>query len=69
MVRRTNPITTTIDGKTYYEYAGTHNDTKPTGRDIATGSTFLEVDTGDFYAYDEDGVTWCKICAFGGSGE
>jgi len=68
MVRRTNAVTATFEGKTYYEYAGKSTDTKPTGLDISTGSIFLEVDTGDVYAYDEAGVEWCKICALGGSG-
>lgn len=57
---------------TYYEFAGTNNDTKPLWDDIATGSTFLEVDTGDVYAYNEDGSSgeeWRKICALGGSGD
>ena len=50
----------------YKELAGLKDDTKPTAA-LATGSTFLEVDTGDVYAYDEDGGTWNKICALGGS--
>ena len=67
MVRRTNAVTATIGGKTYYEYAGLSTDSKPTGQDIATGSLFLEVDTGDVYAYDETSTgTWNKICALGG---
>lgn len=51
---------------TYYEYAGLYDDTKPTGGDIATGSLFLEVDTGDVYAYNEEGSEWNKICSLGG---
>lgn len=66
MIRRTNAVTATIGGKTYYEYAGLSTDTKPTGSDIATGSLFLEVDTGDVYAYDEVGATWNKIASLGG---
>ena len=53
----------------YYEYAGREDDTKPTGSDICTGSLFLEVDTGDVYAYDEEasaGSEWSKICSLGG---
>lgn len=68
MVRRTNPVLNTIDGKTYYEFSGKHIDTKPTGSDISTGSTFFEVDTGDVYAYEEESATWLKFCALGGSG-
>ena len=53
----------------YIEAAGLSTDNKPLG--VCTGSTFLEVDTGDVYAYDEDGNAgseWVKICALGGSG-
>ena len=54
----------------YIEAPGLSTDTKPvTG--IATGSLFLEVDTGDVYAFDEEGNTgeeWGKIAALGGSG-
>lgn len=49
----------------YIEAAGLSTDTKPTDG-IATGSLFLEVDTGDFYAFDEDGGTWGQIAALGG---
>ena len=50
----------------YYEYAGLSTDTKPQRDDIITGSLFLEVDTGDVYAYDEDGTTWHQITSLGG---
>lgn len=46
------------------EAAGLSTDTKPSG--VATGSTFLEVDTGDVYAYDEHGKEWDKIAELGG---
>ena len=46
------------------EMAGLSTDTKPTG--YATGSLFLEVDTGDVYAYDEAGAEWNKIAELGG---
>lgn len=56
-------------GKKYYELAGlSSTDEKPTEGDIATGSLFLEVDTGDVYAYDEAGTEWNKIAALGGGG-
>ena len=57
------------DGIFYEELAGLSTDDKPLG--LATGSTFLEVDSGDVYAYDEEGDSgseWCKICALGGGG-
>jgi len=39
------------------DFAGNSTDTKPT-TGIITGSTFLEVDTGKTYLYDEDTGTW-----------
>lgn len=54
---------------TYYEYAGLNGDTKPVSDDIVTGSLFMEVDTGDVYAYNEEaasGSEWGKICSLGG---
>ena len=55
------------DGSKYYELAGLSSDEKPTGNNIATGSLFLEVDTGDVYAYDEtSGGSWKQIAALGG---
>lgn len=50
----------------YVELAGLSTDTKPVDPIdavivTATGSRFLEVDTGDVYAYDEDGAAWHKI--------
>lgn len=44
-------------------FAGLSTDTKPVGG-LVTGSEFVEVDTGDVYAYDETGSgTWAKIKA------
>ena len=68
MVRKTK-IAGTVDGVSYYEFAGKSTDTKPTTTDISTGSLFLEVDTGDVYAYDEEGAVdakWLKVAALGG---
>lgn len=42
------------------EFAGLSTDTKPT-ENLATGSTFLEVDTGDVFLFDEEGPTWNKV--------
>ena len=66
MVRVTN-AGIKVNGVQYVEFAGLSTDTKPTNG-IATGSLFLEVDTGDVFAYDEAGSEWNKICALGGSG-
>ena len=51
-------------GLKYFEYAGLSTDTKPTDM-VATGSLFLEVDTGDIYAYDEEGGQWNKVASTG----
>ena len=53
-------------GKTYVEMAGTSLDEKPVREEYATGSLFLEVDTGDVYAYSETGTEWNKIAELGG---
>jgi len=47
----------------YYEYAGVSTDTKPTEM-VATGSLFLEVDTGDVFLFNEAGSAgnkWVKV--------
>lgn len=54
------------DGKKYIEAAGLSTDTKPTAG-IVTGSLFLEVNTGDVYAFEEgDSPAWDKIAELGG---
>ena len=69
----------------YAEYAGESLYTKPakfgtrtvvvngqqTTKDIgiSTGSLFVEVDTGDVYAWSDTDSEWKKICALGGSGD
>ena len=82
MIRVINAHDIILDEIKYAEYAGKSTDTKPTkfttktvsenGRrvlkdiGIATGSLFLEVDTGDVYAYDEIDEEWDQIAALGG---
>lgn len=66
MIRIINAHDVVTGSKKYIEYAGLSSDTKPTGDEIATGSTYLEVDTGDVYAWDETGSTWHKIASLGG---
>ena len=56
-------------GKKYFELAGLSTDTKPTGNLYATGCLFLEVDTGDVFAYDEEGNEWICISSLGGGGD
>ena len=55
-----------MDGKKVIEYAGTSTDTKPTGGNLATGSIFTEVDTGDVYFYDATSTSWIKQFSFQG---
>lgn len=54
------------EDKKYIEASGLSTDTKPT-EGIITGSLFLEVDTGDIYAFAEgDQPAWNQIAALGG---
>lgn len=50
----------------YFEFAGEHDDTKPTGDTIATGSLYHDVDTGDIYAYKGSTGEWILNCSLGG---
>ena len=50
----------------YIEAAGLFTDTKPAP--VATGSLFLEVDTGDVYAYAETENEWLLIASLRGGG-
>lgn len=47
-----------LDDIHYVEMTGLSTDNKPTG--FATGSIFIEVDTGKSYFYDEAGVQWIE---------
>ncbi len=49
-----------VDGAYVIDAAGLSTDTKPSGATIATGSTFIEVDTGTVYFFDEVGQRWTK---------
>ena len=44
----------------YYEFVGLSTDQKQTNN-VATGSTFLEVDTGDVYMFDGENSIWYKV--------
>lgn len=62
-----NAPTTSGEYVSYIEAAGLRTDTKPEDG-IATGSLFLETDTGDVYAFSEgDSPAWTKIAALGGA--
>ena len=62
----------------YFEYSGLSTDTKPvnggTSLDgetigIATGSLFIEVDTGDAYFFNEEGTSGSEWVKVGGGNE
>lgn len=48
-----------LDDIHYVEISCLSTDDKPTG--FATGSTCLEVDTGDVYLYDEENAEWIAV--------
>ena len=48
------------DDRQYVECAGLSTDEKPVDG-LMTGSTFLEVDTGDVFLFDEVGESWNKV--------
>ena len=51
----------TDQGMTYAEFSGLSTDEKPVTTDLATGSVFLEVDTGAAFFYDEEGGDWVEV--------
>ena len=55
-----------IEGPTYVELSGLSTEDKPEDTFIATGSMFLEADTGDVYLYNEEGSTGSKWVKVGG---
>lgn len=54
MVSRLNPHEETV-----HEYAGLSTDTKPIEL-VPNGSTFVEMDTQKFYAFDAANSTWIE---------
>lgn len=48
------------DNAVLSEYYGLSTDTKPT-ENVATGSVFLEVDTGATFLYDEESEDWTEV--------
>ena len=48
------------DDVNYYEFSGLSTDDKPTSN-IATGSVFLEVDTGSAFFFDEESSEWIQV--------
>ena len=49
----------TIDDRLTDEYVGLSTDTKPTDN-VTNGSTFVEIDTKKFYAFDEENSLWIE---------
>lgn len=64
MIRVTEARNSTPE-KRYMEIAGLSTDTKPT-TNMATGSIFVEVDTGTVFFFDEDGNEWVEQFSFQG---
>ena len=60
MIRTLTSHPVVFGEKDYFEFAGLSTDTKPTAQ-VSTGSTFLEVDTGDVYLFDETSESWSKV--------
>lgn len=42
-------------------FSGLSTDEKPVKENYATGSLFIEWDTGNTYFYSEDSQTWAKV--------
>lgn len=42
------------------EFNGLSSDVKPIYIELENGSTFYEIDTGDYYAYDKENGVWVK---------
>lgn len=49
------------DGFLLDEYAGKSTDNKPSFLSLATGSTFIAVDTGKVYMYEEEAPEWYEL--------
>ena len=45
----------------YIEAAGLSTDTKPVVENMATGSTFIEVNTKKVFMWDEESETWVEF--------
>ena len=55
-----NGITVVVVNGEYMELAGSSTLDKPTDG-LASGSLFMESDTGDVYVFDKPSTTWTKI--------
>ena len=84
MIRANEGHDVVLGSVKYVEYSGLSTDQKPTyfGKEVAvvngervektiglaTGSVFLEVDTGDVYLFDETETEWYKVGGSSSSG-
>lgn len=60
-IRTTNAVTIDFENnKVIANLYGTSEDTKPTAG-YANGATFLEVDTGKIYLFNEDSSEWVEM--------
>ncbi|MBQ6840420.1 MAG: hypothetical protein IJO45_06975 [Oscillospiraceae bacterium] len=59
MVTNAGHAGTTIT--TGWDLRGLSTDTKPTGDEVPNGSTFLEMDTGNVYAFDKANTQWRQL--------
>lgn len=50
-----------IEAGMAWDYRGLSTDAKPVGEAIPNGSTFLEMDTGNVYIFDEENMLWREI--------
>lgn len=57
---RSKRVNAYSDNAVLNEYYGLSTDTKPT-ENVATGSVFIEVDTGATFLYDEEGEDWTEV--------
>ena len=49
------------NGKGRADYYGLSTDTKPNNSTVANGSSFIEMDSGSIYFYDEESQAWIKF--------
>lgn len=62
-VLESKPLSREANGTIHYrEFAGLSTDGKPTSG-IATGSVFVEVDTGKVYLFSEADSSWTEVSA------
>jgi len=65
MITIANQTTSVTDNKTIFEFRGLSTDDKPTQKyveqDVSNGSTFIEMDTGKVFMFNESELAWVEI--------